>query len=326
LFLKELHDKYGDTFVIITPPLPLSIMTMDPEDIKHVISTHFDNYVRKTPVDNKISIMLTKLLGEGIFVSDGDVWRHQRTIALPLFTNESLSLMIPSFYDHSKTLFKVLDGAIENNEIIDMQDILKRLTLDTFLEIGYGVHLSTLEAMVPFGTAFDFAQDRITYAIRNPLILLFKDHKFENSIKTVDDFVYQLIEKRQSTPIDILSKNNDLLSRFLCLKDDEGNPYEFKFLRDIVLNFTIAGRDTTGQLMSWVLHLISLNPDVMKKLVEEIDNFNEEISIQSLKSLKYLDNVIHETLRFYPSVPAAARSAKSDDILPSGMVVKKMKG
>jgi len=75
--------------------------------------------------------------------------------------------------------------------------------------------------------------------------------------------------------------------------------------------------------MSWVLHLISLNPDVMKKLVEEIDSFNEEISIQSLKSLKYLDNVIHETLRFYPSVPAAARSAKSDDILPSGMVVKK---
>jgi len=113
------------------------------------------------------------------------------------------------------------------------------------------------------------------------------------------------------------------LSRFLCLKDDKGNPYEAKFLRDIVLNFAIAGRDTTGQLLSWTFYCLSLYPDVQKKLLEEIDNFNEEFSIKSVKSLNYLDNVVHETLRYFPSVPNTGRTVVQDDILPSGFPVKR---
>ena len=62
-----------------------------------------------------------------------------------------------------------------------------------------------------------------------------------------------IIDSRRNTPVDVLEKNNDLLSRFLCLKDENGEQYSDVFLRDIVLNFAIAGRGLIS-----LIHLCSI--------------------------------------------------------------------
>jgi len=125
----------------------------------------------------------------------------------------------------------------------------------------------------------------------------------------------------------------DILSRFIELGDDPESKLTDKNLRDIVLNFVIAGRDTTAATLSWFMYMMIMHPQVAQKLhdelcdfeaerareegvtliqphPEDIHAFNERIAqfsnmlnYDSLGRLPYLYAAITETLRLYPAVP-----------------------
>lgn len=106
-----------------------------------------------------------------------------------------------------------------------------------------------------------------------------------------------------------------------------------KNLRDVVLNFVIAGRDTTATTLSWATYMIMTHADVAEKLYLELKNLEKEqakeenvslvqcdtedsesfnqrvtqfaglLNYDSLGRLYYLHAVITETLRLYPAVP-----------------------
>lgn len=126
---------------------------------------------------------------------------------------------------------------------------------------------------------------------------------------------------------------HDILSRFIDLGDDPESNLNDKSLRDIVLNFVIAGRDTTATTLSWAIYMIMTHPQVAEKLYmelktleeeqaqeekisllkydkEDLESFNQRVkqfagllSYDSLGKLYYLHAVITETLRLYPAVP-----------------------
>lgn len=100
----------------------------------------------------------------------------------------------------------------------------------------------------------------------------------------------------------------------------------------------IAGRDTTGQTLTWLFYLLSQNPQVESKvfnivsqwthfsvqLLEEIDALNGVIpDYRELNQLYYLHGVINETLRLYPPVPFDLKYALEDDVLPNGYFIQK---
>lgn len=85
-----------------------------------------------------------------------------------------------------------------------------------------------------------------------------------------------------------------------------------------------AGRDTTSTLLSWTLLLLALHPEVFTKLrqavIEDIGpgSGEQQIDFAKLKSCKYLQYVLNETLRLFPSVPINNRVAEVDTVLPTG--------
>lgn len=106
----------------------------------------------------------------------------------------------------------------------------------------------------------------------------------------------------------------------LTIGDNEA--YSDQALRDVILNFIIAGRDTTGLTLSWFMYRLHLHPDVAEKILEEIQLLEEEASAQldeasgdcyakfaelltyrNLGRLQYLHAALSETLRLYPAVP-----------------------
>jgi len=114
-----------------------------------------------------------------------------------------------------------------------------------------------------------------------------------------------------------------------------------KELRDIAMNFIIAGKDTTAQLLSWFTYAITTyknGNDVVTNILNEFDNINKDqehntdnnnnnnnnnnnhpddnnninSDYATISKLNYLQNCLLETLRLYPSVPHLARFIKSD--------------
>jgi cytochrome P450 len=107
-------------------------------------------------------------------------------------------------------------------------------------------------------------------------------------------------------------------------------------LVDIVLSLVIAGRDTTACLLSWTIYELTQNPDVQKKLCEEVDReFGHRrqadgkacIPVQqdvTAANMPYLNGVIYEALRKWPPVPDDPKMFTKDTVLPGGVgVVKK---
>jgi len=111
--------------------------------------------------------------------------------------------------------------------------------------------------------------------------------------------------------------SQDLITKFMNLRDEDGKPYPDKWIRDIIVNFLIAGRDTTATLLTWTTYLLAKHPDIRKKLLDEIKELDEH-TFQKINKLEYLDWVLKESLRLYAPVPGVSRTALNDDVLPDG--------
>lgn len=234
----------------------------------------------------------------------------------------------------------IFDRAAQNNSIIDFHDIMFKFTLDSFIELGFGVELNSLSAKgkVPFAASFDEAQKQtfvrfvnsiwpITERIVNfvtPWKANMNDH-----LRVVDGFANSVIEKRR-VQLEAGEVHKDLLSRFMDARNNKGDLLSNEELRDIVLNFVIAGRDTTAQALSWTFYMLMCHPRVEQKLLEEIEQHitDEDLTdspglYEKIKDMTYAHAVFYEVLRQYPSVPLNQKYALNDDIWPDGTHIKK---
>lgn len=93
------------------------------------------------------------------------------------------------------------------------------------------------------------------------------------------------------------------------------------FLRNQIVATLLAGRDTTATTLAWLFYELGRQPAVVSKLRQEILEVvgpTAKPTFDQLKSMKYLQNTLSETLRLYPSVPRNERTALVDTTLPRG--------
>ncbi|XP_052186703.1 cytochrome P450 704B1 [Diospyros lotus] len=365
----RMHDwlvNYLSESKTVVVPMPFTTYTYiaDPANVEHVLKTNFPNYPKGEVYHSYMEV----LLGDGIFNADGELWRKQRKTASFEFASKNLrDFSTVVFRDYSLKLSAILNQASLNEQELDMQELFMRMTLDSICKVGFGVEIGTLAAHLPensFARAFDSANIIVTLRFIDPL---WKIKKFLNvgseavldqSIKVIDDFTYSVIRRRKTemkatggTSTNEKMKH-DILSRFIELGKDPENNITDKSLRDVVLNFVIAGRDTTATTLSWAMYMIMTNSHVADKLYSELKSFEEDrakeekvslfnfdtedpesfnkrtaqfaqlLTYDSLGRLAYLHAVITETLRLYPAVPQDPKGIMEDDVLPDGTKVK----
>jgi len=107
--------------------------------------------------------------------------------------------------------------------------------------------------------------------------------------------------------------------------DDEDiwDESEEDYLRDVVMNFMIAGRDTTACLLTWTFFRLHTHHDVQQRVVHEVDEVlgKTDPTHDNVKGLRYLRAVLSEVLRLHPSVPNDSKVAMNSDVLPDGTVI-----
>ncbi|KAK3002426.1 hypothetical protein RJ639_022211 [Escallonia herrerae] len=104
-----------------------------------------------------------------------------------------------------------------------------------------------------------------------------------------------------------------------------------QFLRDIVISFILASRDTTSTALTWFFWLLSSRPDVQQKVRQELEamwasngkNVGDTFSFEELREMHYLHAVISKVLRLYPPVPIDTKACLENDIMPDGTFVRK---
>ena len=305
------------------------VVTADPRNLEHLLKTKFSVF----PKGPYFRDTVRDLLGDGIFSADDETWQRQRKTASIEFhsakfrqlTTESLLELV-----HAR-LLPVLENAVNKSISIDLQDILLRLTFDNVCMIAFGVDPGCLRPglpEIPFARAFEDATEATVLRFVTPTCIwkamryldLGTEKKLKISIKGVDQFAEEVIRTRKkelSLQSEDRKQRSDLLTVFMRLKDEKGNPFSDKFLRDICVNFILAGRDTSSVAMSWFFWLLEKNPIVEEKILAEICriiNEREEMKNGELKSplifkpeeikkMDYLQAALSEALRLYPSVP-----------------------
>ncbi|KAK9910699.1 hypothetical protein M0R45_034650 [Rubus argutus] len=324
-----------------------AIYTCDPRNIEHVLKTKFSDYTK----GEYNQTIVRDVFGHGIFAVDGDKWRQQRKLASFEFSTRVLRDFSCSVFRRSAArLVRAVTAFSDSNEVFDMQDLLMRCTFDSIFKVGFGIELNCLEGSSKEGLAFMKAFDESTamtyWRYVDPFWKLKRflnigsEATLRNYVKVIHDFVHQLI-RRKRTLLASRKDNNDkedILSRFLL--ESEKNPEEMndKYLSDIILNFMIAGKDTSANTLSWFFYMLSKNPLIQEKVAQEvrdavglnheanIDEFVDSITDAALEKMHYLHSTLTETLRLYPAVPIDGRTAEVDDILPDGFRVRKGDG
>eukprot|EP01060_Flectonema_neradi_P039385 TRINITY_DN865_c0_g1_i3.p1 TRINITY_DN865_c0_g1~~TRINITY_DN865_c0_g1_i3.p1 ORF type:complete len:486 (+),score=124.15 TRINITY_DN865_c0_g1_i3:55-1512(+) len=318
-FVRECSKEYGWQPWVLQGVDGTDMTLHDPADVKHMMATNFNNYTLTGRKD-----VFEDLLGDGIFNSDGDTWRTHRRMSSYMFSTKHLGSMESVFQRNGETLRKLLSECANTNRTIDIQKMMFNYTFDSINEIAFGRSVNSLEGNekdTQFCKAFDDSQATVFSRFINPLWKVMKflnigsERKLRGSLKTVNEYIKDVLTERASKCLE--EAPNDVLRFFIEAAESEGKECSPEVLHDVVMNFLIAGRDTTAAAATWCFYELGRNPECLKKVEEEIKRVN------TTADMHYSHAVFIETLRLHPSVPLDGKYAEEDDILPSGTKVVK---
>lgn len=328
---------HGRSYSMKIPGTPPGIIVSRPELFEDILKTQFESFDRG-PFFRDI---LGDLIGQsGIFGADGAQWVHQRKTSSHLFTMNALrEALNTTVRSHFPVLLSVLSRS--DGEVIDLARLFSRFTIDTFAEIGFGTELQSLASQEehPFVAALDGAQQIVFLRFLRPpwlwktlrWIYMGRERSLKQHIRVIDETIVGIIVqtlKNRTNGLTPGKKKPTLISMFLDQQSAEH--VDPTFLRDIVVNFLIAGRDTMAQALSWCVYALTQHPTVEKKLRQELQTKLPELwtgqadpqMMAQVNRLVYLDAVVKETLRLYPSVPANVKHANRDTVLCDGTFVQ----
>lgn len=260
-------------------------------------------------------------LGLSIFTTDGDRWHKSRSLLRPQFIKDRVS-DLHTFENHVQILLPKLKGA-QAGAMVQADDLFFRFTLDAATDFLLGKSVKSLvTGQSDFAEAFAIVQNtQGTIARAGPLQWLVSKRKFHHSLKVINNFVGQYIDRALELSQDELEKVSKSDEGYTFLHALASYTRDRAVLRDQIVAVLLAGRDTTAVTLSWLFYELSRHPEIVEKLRSEIESFvgwERVPTYDHLKSMRYLQHTLNETLRLYPVVPYNVRVALKDTTLPRG--------
>lgn len=315
-----------------------------PEYIEYVQKTNFDNFEKGLQVKRRFA----DLLGQnGIFNSDGHVWKTQRKTASHIFSVYQFRTWVQTVVHRElDSVIGILDGLTSgksraNPATLLLPDLFFRYTLSSFGKMAFGSDIdclspdpSCLHREVEFSSAFDFVQMVIDKRFRLPMwhiIERFSDEGRKNArmVRKINEFSGRIIDERlreraagvqKEKRASDVKEGKDLLDLFMDVTTDRDD------LISVVLNFIIAGRDTTAQGLSWLFYELIKQPQYVEEIREEIrtvlgeqDGNVRKLDYDATKDLIFTQACFNEAIRLHPPVPKNGKRAIKDDVVvPQG--------
>lgn len=301
------HRRYGDVYRV---RLPVPTVVLDhPRHLHHVLRTHVLNYPKSPNYEH-----LRPLLGNGLFLSDGDFWARQRRLVAPEFRQKSVQRFLPVIVENVEALFAEWErgGA---QAVRDISDDLMRFTLwvvgDAMFrsdfraeaeEIGYTLEVCLRQATLQM----------LLVGLLRPWMPTPGNRQAREAEQRLNAVVRKVIAHGRASG----AGQVDVLSRLLVAEDEQsGAKMDDQQVLDEVKSLILAGHETTSLALSWTFYLLAQHPEVEARLVNEVRSvLGERLpTTEDIPRLVYTNMVLLEAMRLYPPVPGVPRIAREDD-------------
>jgi cytochrome P450/NADPH-cytochrome P450 reductase len=264
--------------------------------------------------------------GDGLFTAwtQEPNWSKAHNILLPNFGQRAIRGYLPQMVDLAQQLCDHWSRLNPDDEV-DVSADMTRLTLDTIGLCGFNYRFNSFyrEGQHPFVSAMvgalEEAQNRNRRLPLQNRLAVRAQRQFQDDITTMNLLADRLIRERRDS--DLGMEINDLLEHMLVGVDKKtGESLDDLNIRYQMITFLIAGHETTSGLLTFATYFLLKHPEVLARAYDEVDavlgdDLNATPTIEQLGQLTYLNQILKESLRLWPTAPAFTRYAYEDTLL-----------
>jgi cytochrome P450 len=299
-----------------------AFLISEPAYIKRVLTENMRNYPKGASYAS-----LRHALGDGLLVSEGELWKRQRRLLNPVFARQILRDKTPVMYECARSACERWERAAAAGEGIDLGAEMMRLAFDVVGRVVLGsevdAEMEEVAAVEPIAGAWVYGHLRALIKVP-PWVPTPNNLRYRRALGVLHDVVQRVIDRHR-----VQGEVPDMMTLLMSARDDEtGRGMTDRQLRDEVLTFLIAGHETTGAALAWVYVLLAAHPEIERRLHAEVDAVlgDRPITPDDLSRLPYVGQVIDEAMRLYPSSwsfmrTAADRDRMGDYEIPRGAIV-----
>ncbi|XP_078543661.1 cytochrome P450 2J2-like [Lissotriton helveticus] len=327
--LIELSKTYGSVYRLWMGHTPMLVVNGF-HAVKEALVHHADVFSDRPAVP----FFQDLCHSEGIILSSGQPWKHQRRFALKALRNLGLGKKSLEWRIQKEACKLVKFFAATKGNPVDPQPPISACVSNviswvvfghgfSFEDIRFQQLLKASETIAYFqGTVWGRLYDSLPWLMRHlpgPHKNVFKEYR------QVAEFVREeiAIHRKNWTP----DEPQDLIDYYLAeLLEGENSAFSEENMIQVVFDFFMAGSETTTATLAWALLYMLENPDVQDQVKDELDavlGLNQPVNYEDRTRLPYTNAVVHEIQRFANLVPGAVMHVCNRDTTFMGLPVSK---
>ena len=259
--LLSAYEKHGPIFSLRLLHSRVVFM-LGPEANHFVTVSHPENFHwRESSFGD-----LIPLLGDGLLTIDDDYHDRARAMMMPAFHREQLTATVEAMVAEAEAAI----AGLRPGEVVDIYEWMRNLAMRIAMRALLG--LDPDEAGKGAAAAEHFERALGFYGIDFPLRLLRGPgspwRKMLASRAVLDEIVFGEIARRRAEPD---PGRKDILSLLLGVRDEAGEGFTDREVRDQVMTLMFAGHDTSTSTLTFMMYELARHPDVLARLCEEQD-------------------------------------------------------
>ena len=309
--LETCARRYGDIFtipVLLGPSKQSMVIISNPQGIQEIFRTDPEK------LDAGGNGARLPFVGEqSILALSGDRHQRQRKLLTPPFHGQRMI----AYGELIREIIEKVTSQWTTDKPFPIRSSTQRISFQVILKAVFGLEEGQrLQEIDRLLTLRFEGQKSIFRSILLVFPALQKDWgpsspwgRLMQNQRDIDKLIYAEIAERHENPD---PTRTDILSLMMAARDEEGQPMTDVELRDELITLLIAGHETTATSLAWAFYWCHRQPEVLEKLLQELDALGNSPAPMEIFKLPYLDAVCKETLRIYPvALLAMQRQVKS---------------
>ncbi len=289
-----------------------SYLANDPAIVKTVLTERPDDF----PKSDRIGAGLRPLLGQSVFLTNGEVWKRQRRLIDPAFEGGRLRDTFPAMWAAGEAAV-VRIGRLADGAPHDIEPETSHAAADVIFRTLFSIPIENAVAAEVFDQfrAHQRSQPILNLAAFVPgprWMPRFHRRATRKTAVRIRDLIARLTQER-AAEIAAGTAPDDLATKILTAVDPEtGQGFANGEMIDQVAIFFLAGHETSASALAWTLYLLALSPEWQEKAAEEARDLAPHFG--ALSRLRVTRDIFRESLRLYPPVPMMVRETVKDEV------------